>query len=292
MRDLIRKVRRLEIKTRRLVENTFAGEYHSAFKGQGLEFDEVRPYQFGDDIRTIDWNVTAKTGEPYVKLFKEEREQTLFVLFDISGSENFGAEQQNKLLVGTELAAILAFSAMKNSDKIGMATFSDRIERFFSPAKGRKHVLAIIRSLLMHKAQSRRTSIRTAVDFIRKTLQRHAVILVISDFLDEDYGQSLVKLSNQHEVILIRLYNPKEVMRHGTGIIPFMDLESGRMVWMNSSSARLRSQVGRKFEQIEQDLQGLCKRHRMDYLALSTEEDYVVALEKFFRRRNSRRKSA
>jgi uncharacterized protein (DUF58 family) len=292
MRDLIRKVRRLEIKTRRLVENTFAGEYHSAFKGQGLEFDEVRPYQFGDDIRTIDWNVTAKTGDPYVKLFKEEREQTLFVLFDISGSENFGSEQQNKLLVGTELAAILAFSAMKNSDKIGMATFSDRIERFFSPSKGRKHVLAIIRSLLQHKAQSRRTSIKTAVDFIRKTLKRHAVILVISDFLDEDYGQSLVKLSNQHEVILIRLYNPKEVMRHGTGIIPFVDLESGRLVWMNSSSASLRSQVGQKFEQIEQNLLGLCKRHRMDYLALSTEEDYVLALEKFFRKRNSRRKSA
>jgi uncharacterized protein (DUF58 family) len=292
MRDLIRKVRRLEIKTRRLVENTFAGEYHSAFKGQGLEFDEVRPYQYGDDIRSIDWNVTAKTGEAYVKLFREEREQTLFVLFDISGSENFGTEQQNKLLVGTELAAILAFSAMKNSDKIGMATFTDRVERFFSPAKGRKHVLAIIRSLLQHKAQSRRTNIRVAVDFIRKTLQKHSVVLVISDFLDENYAQSLVKLSNQHEVILIRLFNPNEVMKHGTGIIPFFDLESGRLVWMNSSSAQLRSQVGQAFDKIERDLVDLCKRHRMDYVALSTDGDYVQALEKFFRKRNSRRKSA
>lgn len=292
MRELIRKVRKLEIKTRKLVENTFAGEYHSAFKGQGLEFDEIRPYQYGDDIRSIDWNVTAKTGEAYIKLFREEREQTLFVLFDISGSENFGADKNNKLVIGTEIAAILAFSAMKNSDKIGMATFTDRVERFFRPSKGRKHVLAIVRSLMQHKAQSKRTNIRQAVDFIRKTVRKRSVVLIISDFLDENYAESLTKLSKLHEVILIRLYNPREVMKHGTGIIPFYDLESGRLVWMNSSSAGIRAQAGKAFEKIESDLFALSKRQQMDYLSLSTDEDYVMALEKFFRKRNSRRRSA
>lgn len=292
MRDLIRRIRKLEIKTRRLVENTFAGEYHSAFKGQGLEFDEVRPYQFGDDIRSIDWNVTAKTGDAYVKLFREEREQTLFVLFDISGSEDFGGDRENKLLVGTEIAAILAFSAMKNSDKIGLATFTDHVERYFRPSKGRKHVLGIIRSLLQHKATRTGTNIRIAVDFVRRTLRRRSVVLVISDFIDENYGQSLVHLSRKHDVILIRLYHPQEIMRQGTGILPFFDRESGRLVWLNSSSPALRSDIARNFEKIESDLRDLCKRNQIDYLPLSTQQDCVPELEKFFRKRNGRRKTA
>lgn len=289
MKELLKNVKRLEIKTRRLVESTFAGEYHSAFKGQGLEFDEVRPYQFGDDIRSIDWNVTAKTGEPYIKQFKEEREQTMFVLFDISGSEDFGQGKENKMRIGTELAAILAFSAMKNNDKIGLATFSDRIERFFAPKKGRKHILSIIRGLIQHQQASHQTDITQAVEWVRKTIKRNAVFIIISDFLDEGYETPLKHLSRNHDVILIRLFNPNEVMRHGAGIIPVWDKESGRMTWLNSGDAGYRRRLADRFTDIQESLSSLSKRHRMDFLSIDTTEDYIAQLEKFFRKRNARR---
>ncbi|HHG84770.1 MAG TPA: DUF58 domain-containing protein, partial [Bacteroidetes bacterium] len=248
MKELLKKVRRLEIKTRRMVDSTFAGEYHSAFKGQGLEFDEVRPYQFGDDIRSIDWNVTAKTGEPFIKTFREEREQTMFVLFDVSGSEDFGRGSENKLVVGTEIAAILAFSAMRNNDKIGLATFTDRIERFYAPKKGRKHILAIIRGLLQHKMHNKQTNIAQAVDWVQRTVKRKSIFIVISDFLDEGYHASLKHLARRHEVILVRLFNPSEVLDVGVGTIPVYDNESGRMVWLNSGDTGYRKTVAEKFK--------------------------------------------
>ena len=220
MKELLKKVRKLEIKTRRKVDATFAGEYHSAFKGQGLEFDEVRLYQYGDDIRSIDWNVTAKSGDVYIKKFKEEREQTMFVLFDISGSEEFGREDENKLQIGTEIAAILAFSAMKNNDKIGLATFTDRIERFYQPRKGRSHILSVIRGLLQHKMRSNKTNIGAAIEWVSRILKRKSIFILISDFLDENYETAVKHLARKHEVILIRLFNPKEVMRAGAGMIP------------------------------------------------------------------------
>lgn len=290
MKELLKKVRRLEIKTKRLVDTTFAGEYQSAFKGQGLEFDEVRPYQFGDDIRMIDWNVTAKTGKPYIKIFREEREQTMFVLFDVSGSEDFGRGNENKMQIGTEIAAILAFSAMKNGDKIGLATFTDRIERFYKPSKGRKHVLAIIRGLLQQKITSKQTSIKTAVDWVRRTVKRHAVFIVISDFLDDNYMNSLKHLSRRHEVILIRLFNPNEILQHGIGTIPVYDNESGRMVWLNSGDTQYRSVVAERFQEIADNLSQASKKTGMDLLSIDTSTDYIVALEKFFRRRNARKR--
>ena len=291
MKEILKKVKRLEIKTRRMVESTFAGEYHSAFKGQGLEFDEVRLYQFGDDIRAIDWNVTAKTGEVYIKQFREEREQTMFVLFDVSGSEDFGHGDENKRQVGTEIAAILAFSAMKNNDKIGLLTFSDKIERYFSPKKGRKHILSIIRGLLQHKESAPLTSIKTAIDFVRKTLKRRSVVIVISDFLDQGYEKPLIQMARQHEVILIRLFNPDEVLKRGMGTIPVRDNESGRMIWLNSGDTGYRKVVADKFEAIATNLDHLASQNKMDFLQIDTSQDYIVELEKFFRRRNARKKS-
>lgn len=292
MKEILKKVKRLEIKTRRMVENTFAGEYHSAFKGQGLEFDEVRLYQFGDDIRSIDWNVTAKTGEVYIKQFREEREQTLFVLFDVSGSEDFGHDQENKLLIGTEIAAILSFSAMKNNDKIGLLTFSDKIERFFAPKKGRKHILSIIRGLLQSKAGSKLTDIKNGIDFVRKTMRRHSIVIIISDFLDDGYQRALIQLSRSHEVILIRLFNPDEVMKRGLGTIPVRDTETGRMVWLNAGDTGYRKTIAKKFEDIHTDLETLCNRNKMDLLQIDTSQEYIVQLEKFFRKRNARKKRA
>ncbi|MCB9235925.1 MAG: DUF58 domain-containing protein [Bacteroidia bacterium] len=289
MKELIKKVRKLEIKTRRMVEATFAGEYHSAFKGQGLEFDEVRPYQYGDDIRSIDWNVTAKMREPYVKLFREEREQTMFVLFDISGSEDFGGDDSNKLMIGTEIAAVMAFSALKNSDKIGLATFTDKIERFFSPKKGRQHVLALIRGLLQHKAEHRKTNIKAALDFVKKTLKRRSILIIISDFIDKDYGHTLAQLSRKHDLILIRLYNPREILTHSSGFVPIRDAETGKLRWLNSMSSGYRNKLKNNFLQIERDLEDLSKKNKIDFLSINTETDYISDLEKFFRKRNARR---
>lgn len=292
MKDLLKKVKKLEIKTRRKVDSTFAGEYHSAFKGQGLEFDEVRLYQFGDDIRSIDWNVTAKTGHVYIKKFREEREQTLFVLFDISGSEDFGRDSENKMQVGTEIAAIMAFSAMKNNDKIGLATFTDRIERFYAPRKGRQHVLAIIKGLMQHKMRSKHTNIAAAVDWVKKTMKRKSLFIIISDFIDEGYEASLRHLAQKHEVILIRLFNQHEVMPAGAGMVPVYDAESGGQVWVNSGDGGFRRIVAKRFEEISHNLKKLGKSHRIDFLSIDTTEDYILSLEMFFRKRNARRKLA
>ena len=291
MKDLIKKVRKLEIKIRKLVDNTFAGEYHSAFKGQGLEFDEVRPYQYGDDVRSIDRNVTAKTGETYIKQFREEREQTLFVMFDVSGSGDSGPAEENKRLIGMEIASILAFSALKNNDKFGLATFSDRIEKYYKPNKGRKHILKIVRGVLSHTNRSEQTSIRFILDFVKNTLKRRSILLLISDFLDENYHQSLIQLSRKHEVILIRLFHPNELFEAGYGTIPVVDIESRRQRWLNAGDVGYRRQLNANFEAIEQELKDICTRNRIDYLSINTREDYIPVLERYFKKRNQVRHS-
>ncbi len=290
MKDIFKKVRRLEIKIRKMVDNTFAGEYQSAFKGQGLEFDEVRPYQIGDDVRSIDWNVTAKVGQVFVKKYREEREQTLFVLFDVSGSGDFGPGEENKRLIGTELTSILAFSALKNNDKIGLATFSDRIERYYKPNKGRKHALKIVRGVLTHQNKSEQTDINFALDFIKHTLKRRSILLIISDFLDLNYEHSLVQLSRKHEVILIRLYHPNELFLMGTGTIPVVDIESGRQRWLNAGDVGYRKQLNDNFNRVEAQLEDVCRRNRIDFMSIDTSQDYIPALEAYFRRRNRRRR--
>lgn len=286
MKDILRKVRKLEIKIRKMVESTFAGEYHTAFKGQGLEFDEVRLYQYGDDIRTIDWNVTAKTGQVYIKKFREEREQTLFVLFDVSGSGDFGPQDENKRLIGMEIASIMAFSALKNNDKFGLATFSDRIEKFYKPNKGRKHILKIVRGVLTNTNKSEQTDINFALEFIKHTLKRRSILIIISDFLDEDYERTLVHLGRKHEVILIRLFHPNEVFQMGTGTIPVLEIESGRQTWLNAGNAAYRQQLNDNFMQVEKNLEALCKKNKMDMLSVNTQEDYIPVLENYFKKRN------
>lgn len=290
MKDTLKKVRRIELKIRKLVETTFAGEYQSAFKGQGLEFDEVRPYMYGDDIRQIDWNVTAKTGQVFIKKFREEREQTLFVLFDISGSGDFGPDNENKRLIGTEIACLLAFSALQNNDKIGLAMFSDQIEKFYKPNKGRKHILKMVRGVLTMENKSEQTNLSLALRFIRNTLRRRSILLVISDFLDEGYEQALKQLSRKHEVILIRLFHPNEVFYIGSGIIPVVDIETNQQRWLNTGDVGYRKQLQENFDNIHFKLQELCQRSDIGYLSVDTSEDYLPVLEKYFKRRNKRKK--
>lgn len=288
MKEILKKVSRLELKIRRKVNDIFAGEYHAVFKGQGLEFDEVRLYQYGDEIRSIDWNVTARTGEVFIKQFKEERERTLFVLFDVSGSEDFGNEKENKLMIGTEIASILAFSALKNNDKIGMATFSDQIEQFYPPQKGRKHVLAIIRSLLTHTSQSKGTNLAFALDFIRKVQKRRSIVLIISDFLDTNYETQLRHLARKHELILIRLFNPNEVLAEGAGTMPVMDMETGNLVWIHAGDNRYGRELSLQFDNIDRQLNYLAQKNKIDYLSVNTHLDYFPVLEAFFKRRKGK----
>ena len=289
MKELLKKVRRLEIKVRRMVESTFAGEYQSAFKGQGLEFDEVRPYQYGDDIRSVDWNVSARNGSLFIKKFREEREQTLFVLFDVSGSEEVGPGTENKKLIGTEIAAILAFSALKNNDKMGLATFSDQIESYFKPARGRKHVLKIIRELLVHTPQHSQTNITSALEFATHTLPRRSILILISDFLDQEYEKALRRIALQHEVIAIRLFHPNEVFQSGVGIVPMMDIEHHQTRWINTGDIGYRKQLSDAFEQQTAHLPHFCQIHRIGYLSINTQEDYFPVLDQFFKRRNRKK---
>ncbi|TAE51604.1 MAG: DUF58 domain-containing protein [Bacteroidetes bacterium] len=289
MKDILKKVRRLEIKIRRMVNTTFAGEYLSAFKGQGLEFDEVRPYQYGDDIRSIDWNVTAKTGDVFVKQFREEREQTLFVLFDISGSGDFGPAEENKRLIGMEITSVLAFSALKNNDKFGLATFSDRIEQYYKPDKGRKHILKIVSGVFAHDNKSEHTDISAALTFIRHTLHKRSILIVISDFLDEGYENALVRLHHKHELILIRLYHPNEVLASGAGIVPIIDIETQEARWINTDDPGTRKRMEAHFAATDRKLLDISRRHDIPYLSVDARKDYLPVLESFFRKRNYRK---
>ena len=226
-----------------------------------------------------------------LKIFREEREQTLFVLFDISGSENFGNEVDNKLLIGTEIASILAFSALKNNDKIGLATFTDKIERYFKPQKGRKHILSMIRYLLMHKGGNEKTQIREALKYIQNTIKRRSIIILISDFLDDHYERTLINLNRYHEVILIRLYHPNELFQASSGTIPVIEIESGHRKWLNAGDIGYRKQLQANFAELDEKLLSLCKRNGIGYITINTQEDYIPALAQFFKKRNRNRKS-
>ena len=296
MRELLKKVRKLEIRIRKLVNETFVGEYHSAFKGQGLEFDEVRPYQYGDDIRNIDWNVTAKTGEVFVKQFREEREQTLLILFDVSGSEDFGTGYENKLRMGTEIAAVMAFSAMKNNDKVGLITFTDQIEELFPPKKGKKHVLGFIRALLSQKPQNKGTNLKYALDYVRRAFKKRSIVVLISDFLDEGYFRPLEHIAKKHDLILIRLTHKREILEKGEGIMPITDAETGLVSWVNAGDYSYRTGLKQKFLSITKELERFSLRNQVDFLSLDSSLNhkdnnyYIKELEKLFRRRNARKK--
>ncbi len=288
MKEILQKVRRIEIKIRRMVDRTFAGEYHAVFKGRGLEFDEVRPYQPGDDIRSIDWNVTARNGQLFIKKFREERELTLFFLFDVSKSEDYGQGDENKLRMGTEILALLAFSAMKNNDRVGMALCTDQVEKYFPPRKGKNYVLQCISFLLTFQPQKRITSIKPALEFVYQVMKRRGIIVVISDFIDDDFEQKLVKLHQKHEVILIHLYHPGEVVFPDRGIVPLFDVESGRERWVYLRSLNRNKMAKKVLENRIFLLKKLSKKYKIDYISINTQEDYIPAIERFFKERVAR----
>jgi uncharacterized protein (DUF58 family) len=287
-RELFRKIRRIEIRTKGLVNEVFGGEYHSAFRGRGIEFSEVRPYQIGDDVRTIDWNVSARTGETYVKLFEEEREQTLLLAVDVSGSETFGTGGVLKREVAAEICAVLAFSAVRNNDKVGLLLFSDRVERFVPPRKGRRHALRLVRDLFAHEPASTGTDLAGAFDHLVRALRRRAIVIAISDFLDEGYERRLRALSGRHDVVAIHLSDPREEELPAAGLLTLRDAETGQPILVDTSSRRVREAFAQRAAERRRATEAALRSARVDTIAVRTDEDYVEPLVAFFRRRNRR----
>lgn len=285
--DILKQVRKIEIKTRGLSNEIFAGKYHTAFKGRGMAFSEVREYMAGDDVRDIDWNVTARTRKPYVKVYEEERELTLMLLIDVSGSRMFGTTDKIKKNLITELAAVLAFSASSNNDKIGCIFFSDRIEKFIPPKKGRQHILMIIRELIEFVPQGRGTDISEALRFLTNVLKKHSTAFLLSDFMDTADGKArfedaLKIASNKHDIVGIRVYDPREVSMPDVGIIELKDSETGERVWFDSSSRKAREAYHDNWLKDNVIIDTTLKRARVDNVMISTDEDYVKSLIKLF----------
>ena len=288
-KDLIKKVRKIEIKTRGLSQNIFAGEYHSAFKGRGMMFSEVREHQYGDDIRDIDWNVTARHNHPYIKVYEEERELTVMLLVDVSGSRYFGAEGQEKREMIAEIAATIAFSASQNNDKIGALFFSDKIEKFIPPQKGKKHILLIIRELLDFKPESRGTDIGAAVRYFADAMKKRCTPFLISDFIDEhDYSKPLAVARNRHDVIALQVYDKRDTQMPDVGLMRVLDLETGSSRWIDTSSSRVRKAYGRWWYDRQQRMAETLRSRRIDFASVATDEDYVRALMGLFKNRGPR----
>lgn len=287
-KELFKKIRRIEIRTKGLVNNVFGGEYHSAFKGRGIEFSEVRPYQIGDDIRNIDWNVSARTGEAYVKIFEEEREQTLMLVVDVSGSENFGSQTKFKREIGAEICGIVGFSAITNNDKVGLLLVSDRVELFVPPKKGRKHVLRLLRDLFAHEPESTGTDLSVALDHILHVLNRRSIVLLISDFFDDGFVKPLRVVARRHDTIAVHLIDPREEELPPMGLVDLTDAETGETVVIDTSNRRARRVFAMHAGARHAATADLFKRIKMDYVPIHTDEGYVDPLIRFFRQRNKR----
>ena len=283
--DLIKKVRRIEIKTRGLSKNIFAGEYHSAFKGRGMTFAEVREYQFGDDIRSIDWNVTARFGHPYIKVFEEEREMTVVLLIDVSGSREFGTVTQLKKDIFTEVAATLAFSTIQNNDKIGVIFFSDKIEKFIPPKKGKKHVLQIIRELIDFQPESTKTDIAGALRYFTNVIKKSSTAFIISDFIDENFDRELTIANRKHDVVALQVYDVRETELPNVGLVKLKDAETGERIWVDTSDKRLRTSYKHAWGERQLALQKAFTKSGVDSVAMSSSDDYVKALMKLFKMR-------
>ncbi len=262
------------------------GDFQSIFKGSGLEFDDVRLYQYGDDIRTIDWNVTAKGQGTYVKTFKEEKEQTVFFILDVSASQEIGAEGNQKIDIGKELTALLAISAIKENSQVGAMCYSDQLEKFIKPAKGQRHSYEIVNALFELKPKSKQTDLSGALKYALNLLKRRSVIFVISDFVDEDYLHNLKGMARKHDLIIIQLYDRRETVFPNLGIIPLYEKESGKNIWVNTSSSRFRETMGKSYQNTTESLEDFCHRNNVSYLAIDTAEDYVPKLVKLFTFRN------
>ena len=284
--ELLSKVRKIEIKAKGLSQNVFAGEYHSAFKGRGMTFSEVREYQYGDDVRDIDWNVTARQNRPYVKVYEEERELTVMLLVDVSGSKNFGAVGEMKQDYITEVAATLAFSAIENNDKVGVIFFSDKIEKFIPPKKGRKHILLVIRELLYFKPENKGTNVGLALEYLTSVIKKRCTTFLISDFIDDnDYYKPLSIANNKHDVMALQIYDQRETQLPDVGLMRIYDAETGTERWIDSSSARVRKAVDRWWYEQQRRLNDTVQRARVDLVSMATHEDYVKALLLMFKKR-------
>ncbi|MBR5829153.1 MAG: DUF58 domain-containing protein [Bacteroidaceae bacterium] len=284
--DLIKKVRKIEIKTRGLSHNIFAGEYHSAFKGRGMSFSEVREYQYGDDVRDIDWNVTARFNKPYIKVFEEERELTVMLVIDLSESLDFGTVRQTKRDMVTEIAATIAFAAIQNNDKIGVIFFTDRVEKFIPPQKGRKHILYIIRELLNFEPQSSRTDISVPLQFLTNALKKRCTAFVISDFIDNgDFKNAMTIANRKHDVVAIQVYDRRLAELPKVGLIKMRDAESGEEIFVDTSSSKVQSAQREWWRSQREKLDETLKKSRVDSVSIRTDQDYVKALMNLFAQR-------
>lgn len=283
--ELLKRVRKIEIKTRGLSKNIFAGEYHSAFKGRGMTFSEVREYQYGDDIRNIDWNVTARHNRPYVKIFEEERELTVMLMIDVSASRNFGTISKLKKNQITEIAAVLAFSAIQNNDKIGVIFFSDKIEKFIPPKKGRTHILHIIRELIDFYPEDKQTDIEQALEYMTNSIKKRCTCFVISDFIDEhDFAHALAIANRKHDVVALRVYDPRENQLPPVGMMYLRDAETGEQMWVDTSDKKLREAYEKYAFVREKELDAIFKRSGVDVANIRSDEDYVRALITLFKK--------
>ena len=288
-KDVLKKIRQIQIRTTHMVSDLFAGQYHSVFKGQGMEFQEVREYQAGDDIRAIDWNVTARMGHPFIKKYVEERELTVMLLVDISGSNQVGSSSQIKRDLAAEVAAVLAFSAIQNNDRVGLILFSDEVEHFLPPGKGNRHVLRVIRDVLYFKAKKPGTSIRSALHFLNNVATRKTVTFLISDFIDHDYETALAVSAKRHDLISVLIRDPRETTLVPAGVVEWEDAESGRRVLIDTSDAATRKAFDAQVARRQTLLRDLLRKRGVDVIELTTGQSYTQELVRFFRKRGQRR---
>ena len=284
-KELLKKVRKIEIKTRGLSKNIFAGEYQTAFKGRGMAFSEVREYQYGDDIRSIDWNVTARFNHPFIKIFEEERELTVMLLIDVSGSRNFGTRTQLKKNMITEISAVLSFSAIQNNDKIGVIMFSDQVEKFIPPKKGRQHILRIIRELIDFQPVHQGTDIAEGLRYFTNAIKKRSTAFLISDFLDENYEEALRIANKRHDLIALNIYDARETALPRAGMIRLKDAETGKLIWVDTGSRRIRDSYASWWKEQDEKFHDLMLRTGIDRVRIRTDEDYVRPLMNLFKRR-------
>jgi len=286
--EILKKVRLIEIKTRHIVNNIFGGEYHSAFKGMGMEFAEVREYYPGDDIRAIDWNVTARTGKPFIKKYDEERELTVMLIVDVSASGFFGTGESLKSDIMIELASILSFSAIKNNDKVGLLLFSDKIEEFIPPKKGKSHVLRVIREMIYHKAKDRKTDISIALEHIQKVLKRKSIIFLLSDFWDDSYQQTMKLINKKHDLINIQILDKAEIAIPKLGMVKFHDAETQKSAWIDTNNKQVQKISTKYIQNKNNIIKEFCKKNKIDFISIDTAEGYLNPLEQFFSSRMHR----
>lgn len=287
--DLLKEVRKIEIKSRGLTNQIFAGEYHSAFKGRGMAFSEVREYQPGDEIRTIDWNVTARFGHPFIKIFEEEREMTVMLLIDVSGSQDFGSDRKLKQQVILELSAVLAFSAIKNNDKVGVIFFSDKIEKFIVPKKGSTHILTIIRELIDFKAESKGTDIAEVLKYLTSVIKKKCTAFLISDFMDEGFEDAIKIANKKHDIVGLRILDERENSLPKIGIIPLKDNESDKILWVDSSNQEVQKQYQVRAKRHDAKIKEMLAKSGVDCAHINTRESFVRPLINLFKQRESRR---